>query len=209
MLKGISVNYHASIRFDKENIIIYFDPYKIKDYKNDANYIFITHSHYDHYSKDDIKKVMNSNTKFIITSDLKEKVINLGILEKNIFVVYPNKNYVLDNINFDTIPAYNLDKQFHKKISNWVGYNILLDGNRYYIVGDSDVTEELQKVKCDVMFTPVGGIYTMNDEEAAIIVNKIKPKYAIPIHYDEVGSKKNAENFIMRLNENIKGVILK
>lgn len=209
MLKGISVNYHASIRFDKENIIIYFDPYKIKDYKNDANYIFITHSHYDHYSKDDIKKVMNSNTKFIITSDLKEKVINLGILEKNIFVVYPNKNYVLDNINFDTIPAYNLDKQFHKKISNWVGYNILLDGNRYYIVGDSDVTEELQKVKCDVMFTPVGGIYTMNDEEAAIIVNKMKPKYAIPIHYDEVGSKQNAENFIMRLNENIKGVILK
>lgn len=209
MLKGISVNYHASIRFDKENIIIYFDPYKIKDYKNDANYIFITHSHYDHYSKDDIKKVMNNNTKFIITSDLKENIINLGVLEKNILVVYPNKSYVLDNINFDTIPAYNLDKQFHKNISNWVGYNILLDGNRYYIVGDSDATEELQKVKCDVMFTPVGGIYTMNDEEAAIIVNKIKPKYAIPIHYDEVGSKKKAENFIMRLNENTKGVILK
>lgn len=209
MLKGITINYHASIRFDKENIIIYFDPYKIDEYINDANYIFITHSHYDHYSESDIKKVMNNNTKFIITSDLEEKVVNLGVLKENILIVYPSGSYVLDNISFDTIPAYNLDKQFHKKSSNWVGYNILLDGNRYYIVGDSDITEELQNVKCDVIFVPVGGIYTMNGEEASFIVNKMNIKYAVPIHYDEAGSKQNAHNFIISLSENIKGVILR
>ena len=34
--------------------------------------IFVTHSHYDHYSPDDIKKVMKNNTKFVITSDLED-----------------------------------------------------------------------------------------------------------------------------------------
>ena len=47
MLENIEVLCHSSIRSNK-GLIIYFDPFKInKDY-NDADIIFITHSHYDH-----------------------------------------------------------------------------------------------------------------------------------------------------------------
>ena len=49
----------------------------------------------------------------------------------------------------------------------------------------------------------------MTDKEAINVVNEIKPKYAVPIHYGETGSKANAENFVNGLDEEIKGVVLK
>ena len=207
IMEGVTLNYHASIRIEKNNKVIYFDPYKIDDAKNDADYIFITHSHYDHYSESDIKKVMKGSTKFIVTSDLEDKVNALGT--NNITVAYPEKNYTIDDLKVETIPSYNTNKTFHKKSYNWVGYNVEIDNVKYYVVGDSDITDELKKVKCDVIFIPVGGTYTMTDSEAAEVVNEIKPKYAVPIHYGEVGSKTNAESFISKLNSEIEGIILK
>lgn len=209
IMDGITLNYHASIRMKKNNKVIYFDPFKIDDALNDADYVFITHSHYDHYSQSDIKKVMKNETKFVITSDLESKVTNLGVSKDNITIVYPNESYVVDEIKFDTIPSYNTNKTYHKKSYNWVGYNAQIDGVKYYVVGDSDITEELKKVKCDVIFVPVGGTYTMTDSEAASVVNDMKPKVAVPIHYGEAGSKTNAENFVSDLDSNIKGVVLK
>ena len=207
IMEGVTLNYHASIRIEKNNKVIYFDPYKIDDAKNDADYIFITHSHYDHYSESDIKKVMKGSTKFIVTSDLEDKVNALGT--NNITVAYPEKNYTIDDLKVETIPSYNTNKTFHKKSYNWVGYNVEIDNVKYYVVGDSDITDELKKVKCDVIFIPVGGTYTMTDSEAAEVVNEIKPKYAVPIHYGEVGSKTNAESFVSKLDSKIEGIILK
>ena len=207
IMDGITLNYHASIRIEKKEGVIYFDPYKIESEKNDANYIFITHSHYDHYSESDIKKIMKDDTKFVVTSDLENKIKALGA--KDVTVVYPEETYSVGSLKFDTIPSYNTNKTYHKKSYNWVGYNVTIDGNKYYIVGDSDVTDELKKVKCDVIFIPVGGTYTMTDEEAKDVVNSMDVKYAVPIHYGEAGSKANAEAFVSKLNSNIKGVILK
>ena len=49
----------------------------------------------------------------------------------------------------------------------------------------------------------------MTDSEASKLVNEIKPKYAVTVHYGEVGSDKNASNFINQLDSDIKGIILK
>ena len=209
IMDGIEINYHASIKFNKDGKIIYFDPYKIDNTSNDADYIFITHSHYDHYSPDDIKKVMKNNTKFVITSDLEDKILSLGVISSNILTVYPNENHSIDDITFSTIPAYNINTSYHKKSYNWVGYNLTIGSTRYYVVGDSDVTDEFKSVKCDVIFVPVGGVYTMSDSEAALSVNEMNVKVAVPVHYGEVGSRSNAENFVNMLNENIEGIILK
>ena len=57
MLEGIEVLYHSSIRIEKEGKVIYFDPYNIEGEPKDADIIFCTHSHYDHFSPQDIEKV--------------------------------------------------------------------------------------------------------------------------------------------------------
>jgi len=61
MIEDITVLCHSSIKMNKEKVI-YVDPFKIdKNYK-DADIIFITHDHYDHYSEEDIDKVKKEDT---------------------------------------------------------------------------------------------------------------------------------------------------
>ena len=181
MLDNIEVLCHSSIRISK-NKVIYIDPFKIDKNYNDADIIFITHDHYDHYSEEDIDKVINKNTTIVIPEEMITKLLRKGIDKNSIYAVKPN---------------------------NWVGYIITIDEVRYYIAGDTDITEENRKVKCDVAFVPVGGTYTMSFEEAAQLINEIKPQVAVPIHYGSVvGTKQDAINFIKLLNPTITGVIL-
>ena len=208
MLENIEVLYHSSIRINKEKII-YIDPFKINKNYNDADIIFITHDHYDHYSEEDIDKVINENTTIIIPDELLTKLLRKGINKNAIITVEPNKNYMVQGIKFETISAYNTNKTFHPKENGWVGYIIIINGIRYYIAGDTDITEENKQVKCDVAFVPVGGTYTMNFKEAANLINEIKPKIAIPIHYGSiVGTEQDAIDFIRLLHPEIKGIIL-
>ena len=208
MLENIEVLYHSSIRINKEKII-YIDPFKINKNYNDADIIFITHDHYDHYSEEDIDKVINENTTIIIPEELLTKLLRKGINKNAIITVEPNKEYVVQGIKFKTIPAYNTNKTFHPKENDWVGYIITINNIRYYIAGDTDITEENKKVKCDVAFVPVGGTYTMDFKEAAQLINEIQPKIAVPIHYGSVvGTKQDATDFIKLLHPSIKGIIL-
>ena len=208
MLENVEVLYHSSIKI-KDNKIIYIDPFKIdKDY-NDADIVFITHDHFDHYSEEDIDKVINENTTIIIPEELLTKILRKGINKNAVITVESNKEYMVQGIKFETIPAYNTNKTFHPKENDWVGYIITLDGIRYYIAGDTDITEENRKVKCDVAFVPVGGTYTIDFKEAAQLINIIKPKFAIPVHYGSVvGSKQDATDFIKLLYPTIKGINL-
>ena len=208
MLNNIEVLYHSSIRINKEKTI-YIDPFKIDRNYNDADIIFITHDHYDHYSEEDIDKVINENTVIVIPEELLTKVLKKGINKNAIITVEPNQKYMVQGIKFETVPADNTNKTFHPKENGWVGYVIEINGIKYYIAGDTDITEENKKVKCDVAFVPVGGTYTMDFKEAAQLVNQIQPKVAIPIHYGSVvGTKQDAEEFIKLLHTNVKGVIL-
>ena len=208
MLENIEVLYHSSIRINKDKII-YIDPFKIDKNYNDADIIFITHDHYDHYSEEDIDKVINKNTTIIIPEELLTKLLRKGINKNAIITVEPNVKYMIQGIEFETIPAYNINKSFHPKENDWVGYIITLNDIRYYVAGDTDITEENRKVKCDVAFVPVGGTYTMDFKEAAQLINEIQPKIVVPIHYGSViGTEQDASDFIKLLHPNIKGMIL-
>lgn len=208
MLEDIEVLYHSSIKINKEKVI-YIDPFNIDKNYNDADIIFITHNHYDHYSKEDIRKVKKENTIFVGTKDVVDELLKDGFNKDKIKIVYPNNLYMLDEINFETIPAFNTNKQFHPKENGWVGYILEIEGIRYYIAGDTDITEENRKVKCDVAFVPVGGTFTMNFKEAAELVNEIKPKIAVPTHYGNiVGTKQDGVEFVKLLKTEIKGEIL-
>lgn len=208
MIDNIKWLGHSTIKIVSNNII-YIDPYRILENYHDADYVFITHSHYDHYSEKDLLKCINEKTKIIITNDLYDQLIKLGIKDEYIKTVLPNNNYEIDNIKFRTIPSYNTNKPFHPKENNWVGYIINYNEINYYIAGDTDITDEAKSVKCDIAFLPIGGVYTMDYKEAATLTNIIKPKVVIPIHYGTiVGTKMDAENFKKNINTDIECKIL-
>lgn len=196
----------SSIKIDN----IYFDPYMIDESLNDSKYIFITHSHYDHFSMEDINWVVNDETKFICPKDVSDSLIQSGIDENKILTVKPGKNYEIDDLKFSTTFAYNINKDYHPKNNNWVGYLIDLNDTLYYIAGDTDDVIENNNIKCDIAFIPIGGKYTMNYKEAAIFVNKIKPKKVVPIHYGIiVGDVSLNEEFKNLVNNDIEVEIIK
>ncbi len=201
MLDNIEINCHSSIKINKEKII-YVDPFKIKDEKHDADIILITHSHFDHYSEEDIEKVIKPDTIIVVPKTME-------ISKTNVLFVEPNNTYDVLGIKIETIPAYNIKKNFHPKQNGWVGYILNLENTRYYIAGDTDITEENKQIKCDVAFIPIGGTYTTNYKEGAELTNIIKPKIVVPIHYGSiVGAKKDAEKFAKLLDSNIQCNIL-
>ena len=121
----------------------------------------------------------------------------------------PDYKFNINGVEFITTYAYNIDKMYHPKENEWVGYILTINGVRYYIAGDTDFVDELKNVKCDVAFLPVGGTYTMNADEAAQMANYIRPKIAVPIHYGSiVGTKKDAERFVYMLDKDIQGKIM-
>lgn len=208
MLKNINWLGHSTIRI-LGNKTVYIDPYNIKENYNDADIIFITHNHYDHFSKEDIIKCMNKNTKIVVTEDLYQDAISLDFNNNNILIVLPNNNYIIENINFSTIPAYNINNKFHPRKNNWVGYIININNQKLYIAGDTDITTESKNVKCDIAFLPIGGTYTMNYKEASTLANIINPKIVIPIHYGSiVGTIQDAVDFKANINTNIECKIL-
>lgn len=190
----VEVLCHNSIKIT-ENVIVYVDPFKINKEYHDADYVFFTHSHYDHFSPEDIEKVKKESTVFIVTEDLEEKAEDLYGKE-NILVVKPNEDYHVSDFDFKTTYAYNVNKAFHPKENKWVGYLIQINNKTYYIAGDTDNIEEIQDIECDEAFIPIGGTYTMNYKEAAELANAIKAKVVIPTHYGSiVGDKEDAIKF--------------
>lgn len=195
MLDGINVFEHSSIRIAKDKVI-YIDPFRIAGNYNDADIIFITHSHYDHFSEDDILKVKKDDTKIVITKDLFLRVKDLGFKDENIFLVKVGECYKIDDLEFETVFSYNINTDFHPKSNGWVGYILVLNNIRYYIAGDTDIVEENINIKCDVCFLPIGGTYTMNYLEAFDYCNIINPKVVVPIHYGSiVGQKSDGQAF--------------
>ena len=208
MLENIEVLCHSCIKFNKGEVI-YFDPFKIEKNYNDADVIFITHDHYDHYSEEDIDKVIKEETIIVAPEDLLTKLLKKGFERDNMVLVTPNQKYTVKGIEFQTIPAYNVNKQFHPKANEWVGYVLKIDGVTYYIAGDTDITEENKKVKCDVAFVPVGGTFTMDYKEAAELINEIKPKIAVPTHYGSiVGEKSDGVSFSKLVSPEIEVEVL-
>ena len=204
MIESFNVICHSAIRIVADNKIIYIDPFGIEKEENDADYICITHSHYDHFSPEDILKVKNENTIIVITEDIYVNVLKLGFKENRVVIVEPNKKYKINNLMLETVSAYNVNKTFHPKENGWVGYILNFDCERIYIAGDTDITPENLNVKCDLAFVPVGGTYTMDYAEAAKLVNAIMPTIAVPIHYGKiVGTKEDAKNFKCLLDRKI------
>lgn len=193
----------------KSSKVIYIDPYNIKEEVEKADVILITHSHYDHCSVADIKKIIKDGTKIVLTADSQSKITRLDT-PLDIHVIEPNQEMILGEIKIASVPAYNLDKPFHSKNEGWVGYLIKINGLLIYFAGDTDFIPEMQRLtgykqpdKKFIAILPIGGRFTMSAEEAAEAAKLIRPFLAIPCHYGSLsGNAIDAEEFVKSCKDN-------
>lgn len=160
---------------------VVFDPYLIPATSIKADYIFITHSHYDHFSPEDIKKISDENTRLVCPQNIADVC----------GAVLPVVEHI-PGLKITRVPAYNLNKQFHKPDHGGLGY-IIDDGTSLYVAGDTDFIPEMASIKCDICALPIGGTYTMDALDAANAANTIMPKAVIPTHYGDIPSVAGSE----------------
>lgn len=178
----ITINAHSSIRIEDENIV-YVDPFQIVNETHDADIIFFTHSHFDHFNPESFYKLVKESTIFVGPETILDTMVEANIPKNKIITLNPYETVTINGIKVDTVPSYNLVIPNHKKELNWVGYILTINNKRIYIAGDTDLNDDIVKVKCDIALVPVGDTYTMNEKDAAKLVNTIKPQKAIPTHY--------------------------
>ena len=175
-----------------ESINVYIDPWGVTD-AVPADVVFITHAHFDHFNEEDLKKVVRRETSIVAPRNVAQE------LSGTVLPVGPGDSLEVAGIKVQAVPAYNVVEsrlEHHPKANNWVGYILTLGDSTYYHAGDTDHAAELDDVKADVAFLPIGGTYTMTAQEAGQLAKVIQPQLAVPMHYGfVVGSPKEAESF--------------
>lgn len=192
---------HDGFRIDSVKTI-YFDPFKIS-FGPYADIVCVSHEHFDHCSPEDIKKVSKPET-VIFT-----EAMSAGKLEGDVRTLKPGDAADVDNVKIRTVPAYNVDKNFHPIENGWLGFIVEIGGMRIYHAGDTDFIPEMKDLEVDIALLPVSGTYVMTAEQAAEAALAIKPKLAIPMHYGAiVGGANDAEKFKTLLEGKIDVMIL-
>ena len=194
---------HSGFLIKNSSSVIYIDPYNIKDGLEKADFIFITHNHYDHCSVADIGKIIKEGTRIILTPDCQSKIARFDI-SIQMEIIEPGQEMSFGELKVSAISAYNIDKHFHPKDEQGVGYIIKNNGTIIYHAGDTDFIPEMQKLtgyqqpgKEFVALLPIGGRFTMTYEEAFEAAKLIKPSLAIPMHWGSiVGTENDADEFI-------------
>lgn len=184
---------HDGFRIDSGSAT-YFDPYQIEtDVK--ADLILITHAHFDHCSPEDVLKIKGPDTIIITEKDAAKK------LDGNIKIMEPGDRLNVKNISIEAVRAYNIDKSFHPRENNWLGFIVTIDGIRIYHAGDTDLIPEMFDLAVDIALLPVSGTYVMTAAQAVEAAKIIKPKIAIPMHFGSiVGNEDDARYFKEELN---------
>jgi L-ascorbate metabolism protein UlaG (beta-lactamase superfamily) len=193
MLQSFTWFRQAALRWSDGERTVYIDPWGTTGEDEPADLILITHAHQDHFQPDEIERLQASGTKLVAPHDVAAE------LSGDVTPVAPGESHEVAGVRFTTVPAYNTREEalkFHPKENRWVGFLVELGGHTYYHAGDTDHAPELDSITTDVAFLPVGGYYTMDVPEAAVLAKAIGPQIAVPFHYGfVVGTASDGEAF--------------
>lgn len=185
---------HASFRIETSGKVIYIDPFVVPAGSPPADIILVTHDHFDHCDPAKIKDITSEKTRIVTTKKAAEK------LSGNIKIVKPGDSFEITGVRINAVYAYNLSKPFHHK-GDCVGFVVEAEGKRIYHAGDTDFVPEMNSLQgLTVALVPIGGTYTMDLDEAVRAVSAMKPKIAIPMHYNYLeGLKADAAKFKIKV----------
>ena len=170
---------HGSIRISFDDREIEVDPVRglkpttaYSTYPK-ADYIFVTHEHFDHCDTVAIRQLEKPTTVIIMNANC-AKIIGKGKVMHN-----GDHLQLADDIQVDAVPAYNTTpgkEKYHPKGRD-NGFILTLDGFRVYISGDTEDIPEMRNIKnIDVAFLSTNQPFTMAPEQTTRTAKIIKPK---------------------------------
>ncbi|MEM0492261.1 MAG: MBL fold metallo-hydrolase [Acidilobaceae archaeon] len=163
---------HSYFILETSGIKIALDPHDggslgIDTCREESDLVLVTHNHYDHNAIE-----IASGADSIVTK-WRDGVMNVK------------------GLNIKGIRLYH-DKARGALRGETIAYMIKVEDMIITHLGDLGHTLEEREVEelsqTDIILIPIGGVYTINYQEAWDIIKTIKPKIAIPMHYWIPGS---------------------
>ncbi len=215
----MKITYHGHACFiaegDKYRVI--FDPFlkdnpfaKIKpsDVKVDA--ILVTHGHFDHVG--DAVEISKHNKAVIIAPyELANYFQGKGAF------THPMHIGGAHNFPFGAVKltiAHHGSTTETGPVGNPCGFILTMDGKAIYHAGDTGLFSDMKLIgelnAIDVALLPIGDNFTMGVPDAIKAVEFLRPKIAVPMHYNTFDMiKQDPQQFIAGLRgSSTKGVVL-
>ena len=194
IMSNISVKYigHSAFFIKSQNAGILIDPFISQnpvakfDYTQEKiTHIFVTHGHSDHLG-DAIEISKNTGALIVTIFELANYCEEKGA---NVLGVNLGGKLNFDFGSAIFYPAFHsssTSEGIYAGCASSICFNI--NGVKIYHAGDTCLTQEFKTVKeqfaPQISMLPIGGIFTMDIEEAAIAAKWLGSEYIIPIHYN-------------------------
>lgn len=129
--------------------------------RSQANVVTVSHNHYDHNNRE--------------------------ALSGDPLVIDGPGEYEIKGVEIKGIFSFHDDKEGKERGVNTI-YTITIEGIKICHLGDLGqaklTAEQLGKIDgADILMVPVGGVYTIDEETVADVINQIEPSIVIPMHY--------------------------
>lgn len=187
--KKVTIRWHGQSFFEitsskGTNIVI--DPHAIPEFGRvvgvKADLILNTHPHPDH-----VQYQVVENYKERVGKRWPKARLIEGIKRQGTSETWNKIDETFKDFHIRSVGTYHDESEGMERGKNTV---YILDVDGMHIVHLGDLGHKLSKAQIraigpvDVLFIPVGGVYTINGDEAKEVVGQLKPKkYIIPMHY--------------------------
>lgn len=181
---------HSSFKIRPKNVTLVTDPFNSESVglpfpKVEADIVTVSHNHEDHNQT--------------------------GQVGGNPFIISGPGEYEVKEVLIFGLASFHDSSRGSARGKNTI-YLIEAEGMRLCHLGDlghkldAEQLEEINGV--DVLFLPVGGVYTLDPAEASAVVSQIEPKIVIPMHFQVkglnpavYGKLATAEDFLKEMGE--------
>jgi len=182
----LKIRWHGHSCFEITNeLVLVTDPHDGKSIgipppSVQGDVILISHDHYDHNSSKSVERESSR----IIKDERKRNISDIEI--KGIKTFH--------------------DKHKGEKRGQNIIFRFIIDGISFCHLGDlghklnEDIINQIGEIY--ILFIPVGGTFTIDADTAWEIINKIKPKITVPMHYKIGGLSLPIDNIDKFLDKN-------
>ena len=161
-----------------------------------ADVILVSQEQFDHFDKKAVESIAARDNSVVVSHESVLRTLSLP--QNNMKSVSSGENFTLRGIEFEVIPAHR-PQSFYP-----MGFLIKYDGKQLFYAGDTDLTDHFARIKPDVALLPIGGNITMDVVDAVRATKTMKPKFAIPMHYDTFDViKADPNDFKQRIEKSI------
>ncbi len=145
--------------------------------------IVVTHDHADHMDKETLSSYLSENSRVAVLAPFSawKEVRKFGGERNNYIMFNDGTTRTEKSVTFRAVKAEHSDEYA-------IGVVITADGKNYYVTGDTLYSERvfsgLPEIRFEAVFLPINGVgNNMNVADAEMFLERIKTKYAVPIHF--------------------------